>query len=75
MAEATNKIYLKEWNVYMIGAPRKYFTDRERSNALRQQKNNYSNKKFYKCEECACTVNLGNKPRHLKSIKHNKSCN
>ena len=65
-----------EYIYKMIGAPRKYLTDKERTAALRQQKNFYANKKFYQCEKCNCTVNLGNKPRHLKSPKHNNNnCN
>ena len=40
-----------EYIYKMIGAPRKYLTDRERTAALRQQKNFYANKKFYQCEK------------------------
>ena len=55
----------------MAGAPRKYFTDRERTAAIRKQKNRYANETYYYCETCAKTVNMGNKPRHLGSNRHN----
>ena len=56
------------------GAPRKYFTDRERTKAYKQQQNNYANKKFYECDKCECKINLGNKTKHLRSKKHHRNC-
>ena len=56
------------------GAPRKYFTDRERTEAYKRQQNNYANNKLYECFECDVKVNLGNKSKHLHSKKHYRNC-
>ena len=46
----------------------KYQTEEERTIAYKEQ-NNYAAKPWT-CEECKCTIRLGNKCQHLRSIKH-----
>jgi phosphopantetheinyl transferase (holo-ACP synthase) len=48
---------------------RKYQTEEERKIAHKEQQNKYA-AKAWTCKECKCTIRLGNKWQHLKSIKH-----
>ena len=52
-----------------MGFPIKYETEEERLAALRQSKNNYSNKPFT-CSLCSVTILLGNKHKHKNTKKH-----
>ena len=52
----------------------KYQTDEERIIAYKQQQNNYA-AKAWTCNECKCTIRLGNKCKHLRSIKHKNNTN
>ena len=52
--------------------PIKYYTQEERIKAFKEQQNKYS-KKDWKCDVCDCIINLGNKTKHLKSLKHSKN--
>ena len=52
-----------------MGFPIKYETEEERLAAIRQSKNNYSNKPF-NCSHCNVTILLGNKHKHKNSKKH-----
>ena len=53
---------------------RKYQTEEERKIAYKEQQNNYA-AKDWTCKECKCTIRLGNKCKHLRSIKHKNNTN
>ena len=55
-----------------MGFQLKYATAEERLLAQREQKNRYS-KKQYCCPNCKVTIMLGNKWKHRRTKKHNKS--
>ena len=50
----------------------KYETEEERLAAIRQSKNNYSNKPFT-CSHCGVTIPLGNKHKHKNTKKHRRN--
>jgi hypothetical protein len=50
---------------------RKYETEEEKKEAYKEQQNIYAAKPWT-CSKCKCTIRLGNKCKHLRSIKHNK---
>ena len=52
-----------------MGFPIKYETEEERLAAIRQSKNNYSNKPFT-CSYCHVKILLGNKHKHGNTKKH-----
>ena len=52
-----------------MGFPIKYESEEERLAAIRQSKNNYSNKSFT-CSRCGVTILLGNKHKHENTKKH-----
>ena len=51
---------------------KKYDTEEERIEAYKAQQNNYAKKEWY-CNVCDCVIRLGNKTKHLKSLKHKKN--
>ena len=55
-----------------MGFPIKYESEEERLAAIRQSKNNYSNKPFT-CSHCSVTILLGNKHKHKNTKKHQKN--
>ena len=59
------------------GRPKKYSTEEERKNALRQQKTKYMLNKEWYCDICNTNRNytLAGKHCHLKSKKHIKNAN
>ena len=58
-------------HTYTMGFPIKYETVEERLAAIRQSKNNYSNKPFF-CSHCGVTILLGNKHKHKNTKKIEK---
>jgi len=59
------------------GRPKKYSTEEERKNALRQQKTKYMLNKEWYCDVCNTGRNytLAGKWCHMKSKKHIKNAN
>ena len=55
-----------------MGFPIKYESEEQRLAALRQSKNNYSNKPF-NCSHCGVTILLGNKHKHKNAMKHRRN--
>ena len=68
------KIHLKKSISYIMAPPCKYDSDEDRIKAYKAQQNKYS-MQYWTCKICDCTIKLGNKTKHLSSLKHYNHAN
>ena len=55
-----------------MARPRKYNSDDERVLAHRKHQTAYGSQ-VWDCSNCGCEILLGNRPKHLKSKKHERN--